>query len=62
MKKKNLPTLTGSKEHRELMNSFLTAFKKRPELNLEKYIGQYEFLVVPRSLSTSDGKLSLESK
>ena len=36
--------------------------RKRPELNLEKYIGQYEFSVVSRSLFTRDGKLSLESK
>ena len=44
------------------MIRFLIAFKKRPELNLEKYIGQYEFSVVPRSLFRSDGKLFLESK
>ena len=36
--------------------------RKRPELNLEKYIGQYEFSVVPRSLFIRNGKLSLESK
>ena len=41
---------------------FLILSKKRPELNLQKYIGQCEFSVVPSSLFTSDGKLSLESK
>ena len=41
---------------------FLVVSRKRPEPNLEKYIGQYEFSVVPSSLFTSHGRLSLESK
>ena len=44
------------------MIRFLIVSRKRPELNLEKYIDQYEFSVIPRSLFTCDGKLSLESK
>ena len=41
---------------------FLVVSRKRPEPNLEKYIGQYEFSVVPSSPFTSHAKLSLESK
>ena len=50
------------KEDRKLMIRFLIVSRKRLEMNLEKYIGQYEFSVVSRSLFTSDGKLSLEWK
>ena len=44
------------------MIRFLLAFRNKLELILEKYMGQHEFSVVPSSLFTSNGKLSLELK
>ena len=76
MKKRNLSTFSITKkttkvklqdrivtlkEDRRLMIRFIIASRKRPEMNLEKYIGDFEFSVVPRSLFTSDGKLLLET-
>lgn len=76
IKKRNLPTfkctnkrvnvklkdrVIALKEDRKLMIRFIIASRKRPERDLEKYIGQYEFSVVPRSLFSSDGKLLLGS-
>ena len=37
------------------MSRFLIAARKRPEMELEMCIGEYEFSVVPRSLFTPDG-------
>ena len=77
MKKKNLPTHTVSikitgwsskiaslfwKKIKNWWFVFLIVSRKRLALNLEKYICQCEFSVVPMSLFTSDGKPSLESK
>ena len=69
MKKKDPPTHTACKkitkmnlQERKLMILFLVLSRKRRELNLEKYLGQYELSVAPRSLFTSDSKLSLEKK
>ena len=43
------------------MTRFIIALRKRPELDMEKYMGEYEFSVVSRSLFTSEGKLILET-
>ncbi len=43
------------KEERTLMSRFLIAARKRPELDLEEAIGNYEFSVVPKSLFATDG-------
>ena len=50
------------KEYTKLMIRFTIVPRKRPELNLEKCIGQCEFSVVPKSYFTNDGKLYLESE
>lgn len=44
------------KEEKKIMSRFLIAARKRPEIELELCIGEYEFSVVPRSLFTSDGQ------
>ena len=44
------------KEEKNLMARFLLAARKRPELELEQCIGEYEFSVVPRSLFSADGQ------
>ena len=41
------------------MIRFIIASRKIPELDMEKYIGEFEFSVVPRSLFASEGKLLL---
>lgn len=38
------------------MSRFLIAARKRPQLELEECIGNYEFSVVPKSLFTVDGQ------
>ena len=43
------------KEEKNLMTRFLVTARKRPELELEFCIGNYEFSVVPKSLFTVDG-------
>lgn len=42
-------------EHTMLSCSLITA-RKRPELNLERSIGNYEFAVVPKSHFTPDSQ------
>ena len=42
-------------EEKNLVSKFLIAARNRPELELEHYIGNFEFSVVPKSLFTSDG-------
>ena len=44
------------KEEKNLMTRFLVTARKRPELELEQCIGNYEFSVVPNSLFTVDGQ------
>ena len=36
------------------MNRFFVVSRTQPEIDLPKYIGMYEFSIVPLSLSTSD--------
>ena len=43
------------KEEKNLVSRFLITARKRPELELERCIGDYEFSVVPKSLFTEDG-------
>ena len=43
------------KEENNLVSRFLITAWKRPELELERCIGDYEFSVVPKSLFTEDG-------
>ena len=43
------------KEEKNLMSRFFITARKRPELDLEHYIGNYEFSVVPRALFYSVG-------
>jgi len=45
------------KEDRSLMQRILVISQKRPQLDLPKLVGQYEFSIVPRSLFSFDGKL-----
>ena len=44
------------KEERSLFSRFLITSRKRPEIDLESCLGNYEFSVVPKSLFTSDGE------
>ena len=39
------------KEEKNILSRFLIAAKKRPEIELELCIGEYEFSVVPRSVN-----------
>ena len=48
--------LVQLKEERTLLSRFLIAARKRPELELEETIGNYEFSVVPKSLFGQDGE------
>ena len=43
------------KEEKTLLSRFLITARKRPELDLESCIGNFEFSVVPKSLFSSDG-------
>ena len=45
------------KHERKLMNRLLVASRTRPDIDLPKYLGMYEFFVVPLSLFTPDGSL-----
>ena len=45
------------REERKLMTRLLIASRSRPDIDLKKYLGIYEFSVVPRSLFTPDGSL-----
>ena len=59
--KKSIKSKIGSKvvqlkEEKNLMSRFLVTARKRPELELEHCIGNYEFSVVPKSLFTVDGQ------
>ena len=42
---------------KKFMSRLLLAARSRPEIDLSKYFGDYEFLVVPKSLFHDDGKL-----
>ena len=44
--------LVQLKEEKTLMSRFLITARKRPELDLEHCIGNFEFSVVPKSLFT----------
>ena len=44
------------KEERTLLSRFLITARKRPELDLQEAIGNYEFSVVLKSLLTQDGQ------
>jgi hypothetical protein len=59
--KKSIKSKVGEKvvqlkEEKTLLTRFLIAARKRPELDLEHCIGNFEFSVVPKSLFTSDGQ------
>ena len=41
---------------RTLLSRFLITARKRPEIDLEESIGNYEFTVVPHSMFTDDGQ------
>ena len=49
------------KEERTLMTRFIIASRKRPDMNLKWYLGNYEFSVVPQSMFSSIGQLLLEA-
>ena len=49
------------KEERALMTRFIIGSTKRLEMDLQNYLGSYEFSVVPRSIFSSDGQLLLAS-
>ena len=44
------------KEEKSLLSRFLITSRKRPEIDLEHCLGNFEFSVVPRALFTSDGE------
>ena len=47
--------LVQVREERKLMTRLLVVSRTRPDIDLPKYLGMYEFSVVPRSLFTTDG-------
>ena len=47
------------KEGKTLLSRFLITARKRPDLNLEECLGNFEFSVVPKSLFSPDGQLLL---
>ena len=49
------------KEERRLLTRFVMASRERPEVDLSKYLGQYEISVVPRSMFNSDGIVRIAS-
>ena len=49
--------LVQLKEERTLLSRFFITARKRPELDLEGSIGNYEFTVVPKSIFTPDQPL-----
>ena len=54
--KVNLPTKTVElKEDRSLFARLLIIAKSRPEVNLQKPLGNYEFTCFPGSLFTPEG-------
>ena len=44
------------KEQRTLLSPFLLTVRKRPEIDLEEYIGNYEFSAVAKSMFSDDGQ------
>ena len=42
------------------MTRLLIASRTRPDIDLPRYLGMYEFSVVPRSLFTTDGTLNVK--
>ena len=44
------------KEEKNLMARFLITARKRPQLELEECLGNYEFCAVPKSLFSVDGQ------
>ena len=52
--------ITLKEDHRLLMR-FVMISRERPEINLESYLGQYEFSVVPRSMFSRDGTMHLST-
>ena len=53
--------LVQLKEERTLLSRFLKTARKRPEIDIEESIGNYEFSVVPKSMFTDDGEPLLSS-
>lgn len=49
------------KEEMILMTPFIIAFRKGPEMDLQHYLGSYDFSISPRSMFSSDGQLLLAS-
>ena len=49
--------LVQVREEKKLMTRLLVASRTRPDIDLPKYLGMYEFSVVPRSLFIIDGTL-----
>ena len=41
------------------MSRLIVAARRRPEIDISKFFGDYEFLVVPNSLFHDNGKLVL---
>ena len=44
------------REEKSLLSRFLLTSRKRPEIDLERCLGNFEFSIIPRSLFTSDGE------
>ena len=49
--------LVQVKEEHKLISRFLIVCRTRHDIDLQSYLGDYEFSIVPRSLFTPDGQL-----
>ena len=54
--KKENGNMIQLREEKHLLSRFLITSRKRPEIDLEYCLGNFELSVVPRSLLTSDGE------
>ena len=61
IKKKEGEKVIQLREERTLLSRFLIAVRKQTEFDLEETIGNYEFSVVPKSMSGQDGEPLLSS-
>ena len=56
IKKKADSKVVQLREEKNLLTRFLITARKRPELNLEEALGNFEFSVVPKALFFNDGQ------
>ena len=56
IKKKLTNKVVQLREEKNLLTRFLITARKRPELNLEEALGNFEFSVVPKAVFFNDGQ------